>query len=352
MRVTVWIALSALCSACGLAAEPRFYRPSSWDSSKDGALEDATTMDREEAEDVVVGPDGGPLVDGVVLDTTSADATVSDGAASDASDTGIDARSTMDVPSDDGRADGSPSDSMNSDSAPPCPVGQTSCSGVCVDTNTSMMHCGACGRSCPARANARPQCSAGGCGFVCDEGFGDCDGIEANGCEVNLSNNPRHCGMCNNSCSDRAGGTAVCESGTCRLQCEARRGDCDGNATNGCETLLVTSSHCGSCGTTCGAGQVCDATNAIPRCVTAPMGCAATTVCTTAGGNRVCTNLLTDPLNCGACNNACIGMGTLVCVNGRCGQCRLGSTLCLRPPNAGLCCAMDCSGTCVVPLGL
>jgi hypothetical protein len=47
--------------------------------------------------------------------------------------------------------------------------------------------------------------------WICDNGYGDCDGSPYNGCEVNLLNNNSHCGECNHQCSD----TDECEFGNC-----------------------------------------------------------------------------------------------------------------------------------------
>lgn len=52
---------------------------------------------------------------------------------------------------------------------------------------------------------------------------------------------------------------AACLGGTCGLaSCTANYGDCDGRASNGCETDTRTSSaHCGACGAPCAAGRGC-----------------------------------------------------------------------------------------------
>jgi hypothetical protein len=69
--------------------------------------------------------------------------------------------------------------------------------------------------------------------------------------------------------------------------------------------------------------------------------------------NGTCTNLLTDPDNCGMCNSACSGSST--CGNGSCSQpmCSGGETNCggtcvdtqTDPNNCGAC-ANSCTGTC------
>jgi len=117
------------------------------------------------------------------------------------------------------------------------------------DTRTAVAHCGRCGNACPTRANAAATCAAGACGFTCNAGFADCDLDATNGCEVDLATSAAHCGMCGNACM-AAGGRAACVMGACAVgSCDPGRGDCDLNATNGCETSTQTTlAHCGRCG--------------------------------------------------------------------------------------------------------
>jgi hypothetical protein len=60
------------------------------------------------------------------------------------------------------------------------------------------------------RATAR--CEAGVCVIAsCRDGFGDCDELAANGCEIDLAEDARHCGACDVRCR----GGAECEDGAC-----------------------------------------------------------------------------------------------------------------------------------------
>jgi hypothetical protein len=169
-----------------------------------------------------------------------------------------------------------------------------SANGCEVALGTATAHCGMCGNACRAGANATATCAAGRCGLRCGEGFGDCDGDAANGCEVNLGTSATHCGACGTACPMGSNGSAVCAAGRCGLRCAEGFGDCDGNAANGCEANLNTSAMtCGACGTRCDTGTACTA----GRC-----GCPGLrgTLC---GG--VCRDLASDRLNCGACGQTC-----------------------------------------------
>lgn len=64
-----------------------------------------------------------------------------------------------------------------------CAAGRTECSDECVDLTTSVAHCGACGVACSGADHAAASCGGGECGFTCDEGFSDCNGSSADGCE-------------------------------------------------------------------------------------------------------------------------------------------------------------------------
>lgn len=79
--------------------------------------------------------------------------------------------------------------SAQPDASDACPDGYAECDGnpstVCeAHLATDPASCGACGKSCPAGANAVPACRASVCGLSCTTGFTDCDHDEANGCET------------------------------------------------------------------------------------------------------------------------------------------------------------------------
>ncbi len=59
-------------------------------------------------------------------------------------------------------------------------------------------------------------------------------------------------------CADLPGGTGTCVAGACDLVCDADRGNCNALETDGCEVDLTTSvEHCGGCFAACSPGDTC-----------------------------------------------------------------------------------------------
>jgi hypothetical protein len=137
-----------------------------------------------------------------------------------------------------------------------CPPGHTHCS-VCISTSSDPNNCGACGNVCPTPPAAIHTCVNGQCGFVCVSGFGNCDGNAANGCETNLMTDPSNCGSCGNFCLAGPGAVATCVNGQCGFGCSPGLVNCDGNAATGCTNLMTDPSNCGACGLACASSQAC-----------------------------------------------------------------------------------------------
>jgi hypothetical protein len=132
-----------------------------------------------------------------------------------------------------------------------------------VSLGTDVNHCGACGNSCPVRPHASTACQNGSCTFMCDAGWEDCDGNASNGCEVDLNTDVANCGACDQGCGS-AHGTPHCTGGTCSITCSSGYGDCDGANANGCEINLTnTTENCGTCGRDCLQGT-CSASQCEP----------------------------------------------------------------------------------------
>lgn len=271
-----------------------------------------------------------------------------------------------------------------------CPDGTELCGASCIDTSQSTNHCGGCDNRCDSWAHASPICVNSVCGFECDEGFYDCDEVDATGCEDDLTS-LENCGDCGDLCDpDNAVGS--CVDRVCQIAyCDADFGDCSGGVDDGCETSLLTLSDCTACGVLCelpradascatgeclvatcsdgwddctaedgcetqlgtesdcsGCGDDCTLDNAIGECVDGvcdidecvefydncnayvPDGCEA--------------SLLDDPENCGWCSHRCLPIEE--CINGVCS-----TGICLPECDCDATCttddACDCSAGCL-----
>lgn len=204
------------------------------------------------------------------------------------------------------------------------------------NTDTAVTNCGSCGNSCPSRPHASPTCSNGSCGFNCDGGWENCDGSEANGCEINTLTDVNHCGNCTTACNPPHA-TPGCSSGNCTINsCDTGWGDCDGQVSNGCEINLNTNpDYCGSCGNDCvvanGTAGCSSGSCTVASCNPGWADCDGQV------SNGCETNTATDTGNCGTCNNVCNGTaGTPICASGTCTiACNPGFGNCDGNPNNG-----------------
>jgi hypothetical protein len=75
---------------------------------------------------------------------------------------------------------------------------------------------------------------------------------------IDLTSDVNHCGDCKTVCKSSGRNlVAVCVASECTEECRLLYGDCDGNASNGCEQSLIVSTHCGMCGMRCATGTSC-----------------------------------------------------------------------------------------------
>jgi len=106
-----------------------------------------------------------------------------------------------------------------------CPPPTVACGTTCANLSTDANNCGACGHSCNA-PNTVSACVNGTCQVVsCNPGFANCDGNASNGCETNILFDTRNCGGCGQTCfsgetcnSGRCCHT-VCSFGICFTEC-------------------------------------------------------------------------------------------------------------------------------------
>jgi len=162
---------------------------------------------------------------------------------------------------------------------------------------------GQCGCLCTL-PHAVTDCLQGVCSIrECEPGWGDCDADASTGCETDLTSSLGHCGACGQSCA-LAHADATCEHSACVLvDCAKGYGDCDGDPATGCEThIQIDLSHCGGCGLACNTSDIdcdapdlCDAGQCVSRFKTA------STLCRAAGADASC-----DPAEyCSGSSAAC-----------------------------------------------
>jgi hypothetical protein len=206
-----------------------------------------------------------------------------------------------------------------------CEAGWSDCDGMdengCETDLTRVSSCGACGVSCVS-ASTLSECRSGMCFATgCANGYGRCDG--GTSCR-SLLDDPNNCGMCGRRCS---GQTPNCAGGQCTDQmCAGGTADCDGRAQNACETQLGDAQSCGACGRRCGmlahARSNCsDQRCAIDRCDAGWQDCDGDPY------NGCEVNVNESASDCGACRSPCaLPHAQSVCQQGKCqiGSCDAG----------------------------
>ncbi|MDO9021585.1 MAG: FG-GAP-like repeat-containing protein, partial [Myxococcales bacterium] len=185
-------------------------------------------------------------------------------------------------------------------------------SAYCANTAVDPTNCNACGAVCALANVAAHGCAAGACTVLgCAAGYGNCDGLAANGCETNTRTSPSSCGACGRACA-LPNATSTCTSGACAITaCAQGYANCDGDPANGCEVATGSdNANCGACGGACATGAVCSGGVCSTSCRAPQVNC-----------SGVCTTLASDPSHCGACPTVCPGRANAAayCTGGVCG---------------------------------
>lgn len=127
--------------------------------------------------------------------------------------------------------------SLSADQTASCPKGMTLCNGThCTDLKSDESSCGSCGKICLPGYS----CLDGLC--ACLMGESSCSGR----C-VNTEFDPNNCGKCGISCSS----TQFCNNGSC--VCTTGNIFCDGT----CIDKGFDDNNCGDCGNACSSGSFC-----------------------------------------------------------------------------------------------
>lgn len=211
--------------------------------------------------------------------------------------------------------------------AAPCGTRYKDCNGDpsdgCeTDSQRSIDNCGTCGNRCGVGTNAAAVCAAGQCKLACQGGYLDCNNDPSDGCETNGAQDKDNCGTCNNKCTSSGPSNVVCSSGSCIVSsCTAPYLTCKAGATGSCE--VNSSNDVNNCGT---CNHVCDPiANGTVACTAS--NCAVGSCDPTFGNcdgdvTNGCESLTTfDVYHCGSCA-ACPGLGLLTddvtCSNSTC----------------------------------
>ncbi len=127
----------------------------------------------------------------------------------------------------------------------------TACGESCVDVDSADEHCGACDQPCPDTH----VCVERTCLLQCEGALTKCSPTEC----VDLDSSTSHCGECKVECAAPTNASAGCNSGVCGIgTCNAGRADCDNTLFNGCETEVTQNpKHCGGCKMACAKDESC-----------------------------------------------------------------------------------------------
>ena len=142
---------------------------------------------------------------------------------------------------------------------------------------------------------------------------------------ANLLMDSTNCGACGTTCPT---GEICNGSGVCSVTCIASESKCPGAGSSLCVNLQSDNENCGQCGQACPSGQSCSAGGCAATCAVPFASCGPATAI-------YCADLASDPSNCGGCGQACTPGGS--CLDGGCAvSCPAPFALC--PSGSGYSC--------------
>lgn len=219
-----------------------------------------------------------------------------------------------------------------------CPTGQLECDGTCTDITNNDANCGSCGHVCTDPDGGAPPpnhmvfgCVAGQCGKLkCVQDplgtpevlWTDCNGNQADGCEVNLADDDANCVTCGVKCDPGQTCSTILQHYPPYVTCACPGGQtiCHGpiEGVANCVNIANDPNNCGACGVVCSSlVEACIEGSCVLTC---PVGTADCNGDHTDGINLDgCeTNTDVDPQHCGGCTTPCDSAIAQPCQAGKC----------------------------------
>jgi hypothetical protein len=155
-----------------------------------------------------------------------------------------------------------------------CSAGLADCNedrsdGCETDVRREDKHCGACGHACATGESCTDgRCQSSRCPL---EHLRDCNKVSSDGCEVDVRSDSKNCGECGRICGSAGAKQAACVDSKCEISCRPGFGNCDDMAENGCEVLFsADAKNCGRCGVPCANGSCVEGVCA-PKMILGPL---------------------------------------------------------------------------------
>ena len=187
---------------------------------------------------------------------------------------------------------------------------------ACIN-NDQPHYCGCTSEStgidCTILANitSGATCENSKCQFQCQYGYGDCNKNASDGCEISLFNNIQNCGQCGRKCPDYKNATTSCVNQSCTFNCINNNYS---KCNDGCFNLNNTPNHCGNCDESCKEPLEFSTISYNQSCYNGQ--CRLCGPGQTACFDKYCADLTGDDNNCGECGYQC--GSDQACQNGKC----------------------------------